>query len=204
MQEEIKKKRIRRTPEESKKAILECAEKRFLAEGPEGIRLKTIAADLGMSHGTVLYHFKKAEHLRAALFERLSLKVREEALAGLNHPPEGGNLIEGFAAALGSISDASRAPLLARLLAEGIDPFPPAEEKGLAQLAHLLGTFRGIDPTLANRCVLLAVMTMFGECLVGEAVRKRVDLPSTDEEREAFRVWMLELIGREIERSRTP
>ncbi|HEY2228418.1 MAG TPA: helix-turn-helix domain-containing protein [Xanthobacteraceae bacterium] len=66
-------KRIRRSPEASKLAILEAAERRLIEDGPDGVRVQRIAADLGMTDAAVHYHFGNREALIDALM-RFSAK----------------------------------------------------------------------------------------------------------------------------------
>jgi len=56
-------KRVRRTPEAAKLAILEAAERRLIEDGPEGVRVEHIAADLGMTGAALHYHFGSREAL---------------------------------------------------------------------------------------------------------------------------------------------
>jgi AcrR family transcriptional regulator len=56
-------KRIRRTPEAARLAILEAAERRLIEDGPEGVRVQHIAADLGMTGAALHYHFGSREDL---------------------------------------------------------------------------------------------------------------------------------------------
>ena len=63
-------KRVRRSAEDAKRQILEAAENRLSRYGPEGVRLKEIAKDVGVSHPTILHHFESREGLVAALIER--------------------------------------------------------------------------------------------------------------------------------------
>jgi AcrR family transcriptional regulator len=58
-----KAKRIRRTPEAARLAILEAAERRLIEDGPEGVRVQHIAADLGMTGAALHYHFGSREAL---------------------------------------------------------------------------------------------------------------------------------------------
>jgi AcrR family transcriptional regulator len=60
-------KRIRRTPEAAKLAILEAAERRLIEDGPEGVRIEHIAADLGMTGAALHYHFGSREALIVAV-----------------------------------------------------------------------------------------------------------------------------------------
>jgi AcrR family transcriptional regulator len=66
-------KRIRRSPEASKLAILEAAERRLIADGPDGVRVQRIAADLGMTDAALHYHFGSRQALVDALM-RFSAK----------------------------------------------------------------------------------------------------------------------------------
>ncbi len=66
-------KRIRRSPDVPKWAILKAAERRLIEHGPEGIRVKHVAADLGMTDGAAHYHFGNREALISALL-RFSAK----------------------------------------------------------------------------------------------------------------------------------
>jgi AcrR family transcriptional regulator len=59
--------RKRRTAEEARSAILDAAERALVAGGPAGIRLQEVAADVGVSHPTVLHHFGSREGLIEAV-----------------------------------------------------------------------------------------------------------------------------------------
>ncbi|HLI68103.1 MAG TPA: helix-turn-helix domain-containing protein [Caulobacteraceae bacterium] len=56
-------KRIRRTPEAARLAILEAAERRLIDGGPESVRVQHIAADLGVTDAAVHHHFGSREAL---------------------------------------------------------------------------------------------------------------------------------------------
>jgi AcrR family transcriptional regulator len=66
-------KRIRRTPEAAKLAILEAAERRLIEDGPDGVRVQHIAADLGITGAALHYHFGSRETLIDAV-RRFSAK----------------------------------------------------------------------------------------------------------------------------------
>ena len=82
-------KRQRRTPEQAKAAILEAAEELLTAEGPDSVKIQAIAERAGMSHATVLYHFKSADLVKQALSARISRSVRDELLERLSQAPRG-------------------------------------------------------------------------------------------------------------------
>src|SRR5450432_3158548 len=62
--------RRRRTSDEARAAILDAAERRLVSSGPAGIRLQEVAADVGVSHPTVLHHFGSREALVREVCER--------------------------------------------------------------------------------------------------------------------------------------
>jgi AcrR family transcriptional regulator len=66
-------KRIRRTPEAARRAILEAAERRLIEDGPEGVRVQHIAADLDMTGAALHYHFGSRDALIDAVM-RFSAK----------------------------------------------------------------------------------------------------------------------------------
>ena len=60
-------KRTRRNSAETRRAILEAAQRRLLSGGPEAIRLQKIAADIGLSHPAILHHFENRDGLVEAV-----------------------------------------------------------------------------------------------------------------------------------------
>ena len=193
----VKKKRTRRSPEEAKNEILQTAERLLREQGPDGVRLKIIANELDMSHATLLYHFKSIEQLKSALSQRISRTTRDDLLAGLDQ--SGDRSAAGlFDAALAAVSDAERAPLLGWLIASGYPAFPDASEKGMLVIAEALAKRSGRAVDEVKPVVLLSVLAMFGEALVGEAVRERLDLSTSSEAKTGFRQWLIQLVAREL------
>lgn len=81
--------RRRRSPEEARHEALASAKKLLLDRGPDGVTLKAVADDIGMSHGNLIHHFGSAAGLQSALMgdmvrdltralEEAVLKVRSE------------------------------------------------------------------------------------------------------------------------------
>lgn len=60
-------KRVRRTVEASREAILEAAERRLAEEGPNGVKVQRIAADLNLTDAAIHYHFGNRKGLLEAL-----------------------------------------------------------------------------------------------------------------------------------------
>jgi AcrR family transcriptional regulator len=70
--------RQRRTPQAAKFAILEAAERQLHDEGPEGVRIQRIAADLGITDAAVHYHFGTREALMDALLRRIGRRLVDD------------------------------------------------------------------------------------------------------------------------------
>ena len=64
---EIAAPRRRRSPEEAKEEALVSARRLLLERGPDGVTLKAVADDIGMSHGNLIHHFGSAAGLQSAL-----------------------------------------------------------------------------------------------------------------------------------------
>lgn len=60
-------KRTRRSPDEARRRILEAAEKRLAAGGPDAVRIQHVAADLGITDAAIAHHFGNREGLLDAL-----------------------------------------------------------------------------------------------------------------------------------------
>src|SRR5580693_5678142 len=79
--------RKRRTADEARAAILDAAERRLVASGPTAIRLQEVAADVGVSHPTVLHHFGSREALVEAVVRRALDSLQAQLLAAVNAAP---------------------------------------------------------------------------------------------------------------------
>ncbi len=67
--------RKRLTPDESRTAALEAAREILIAEGPQAVTLKAVAAKVGRTHANVLHHFGSALGLQKALAAMLAESV---------------------------------------------------------------------------------------------------------------------------------
>src|SRR5438105_10770436 len=76
-------KRVRRTPEEARRLILETAQALIASTGPEGLRLQDIAAAAGISHSLILHHFGSREGLVRALTQQAAAELRDKLVAAM-------------------------------------------------------------------------------------------------------------------------
>ena len=69
----IRRKRL--SPEESRSAAIEAARRLLLADGPQAVTLKAVAADVGRTHANLLHHFGSAAGLQGALARAIADSV---------------------------------------------------------------------------------------------------------------------------------
>jgi AcrR family transcriptional regulator len=82
--------RKRRTADEARTAILDAAERRLQASGPAAIRLQEVAADVGVSHPTILHHFGSREALVEEVVRRALDSLHAGLMASVKGMPDGG------------------------------------------------------------------------------------------------------------------
>jgi AcrR family transcriptional regulator len=84
--------RRRRSPEEAKEQALVSARRLLLEHGPNGVTLKAVADDIGMSHGNLIHHFGSAAGLQSALMGAMvrDLTVALEGAVAKVRSDEGG------------------------------------------------------------------------------------------------------------------
>ena len=78
---------MRRSATQARELILEAAESQLSRFGPDSLRLKQLAADVGMSHPAILHHFGSRDGLVRAVVDVPPQSPRIlawEAYAGLN------------------------------------------------------------------------------------------------------------------------
>src|SRR5262249_48055783 len=79
-------KRLRRTPEEARRLILDTAQELVARSGPEGLRLQEIAAAAGVSHPLILHHFGSREGLVRALVQEAVAELRDKLIDAMGSP----------------------------------------------------------------------------------------------------------------------
>ena len=197
--------RIRRKPEEARNAILDAAEKLLLQQGLSGLKLAKVAQEVGISHPGVLHHFGSADGLLEAVHQRISLSLRHSVLEAVARTDEDTD-DNRVANILKTLSNHRTGQLLACLVAAGLDPFPPAEEKGMKQviqLTHESVKSSGTSYEDTEFMVQLALLAMLGDAVLGRKVRARMDVSDVDEAGDQFRKKLQELLKRNLRPDRS-
>lgn len=192
-------KRIRRTAEDARTAILDAAQLRVAQEGPAGLRLQQVAADAGMSHPTVLHHFGSREGLLRAVSARTVETMRTAML---------GAVASGFNTRLvPAVFEAFRGGLAQQLIwlaqSEALrdadtGPFEDLVEALYAR--RLVGAPPGRKPERADtrNLVHLVVMAAFGDALIGPLFRNTRDADEERRRSQQFEDWLRLLIRSHI------
>lgn len=69
----IRRKRL--SPEKSRSAAIEAARRLLLADGPQAVTLKAVAAEVGRTHANLLHHFGSAAGLQGELARAIAESV---------------------------------------------------------------------------------------------------------------------------------
>jgi AcrR family transcriptional regulator len=199
-------KRLRRTPQAAKVAILEAAERRLHDEGPEGVRIQRIAADLGITDAAIHYHFGSREALMDALLRRIGRRLVDDIEA----------TIESWApdqidvAALGRLFQRAYADERAARLAfwlslggwrpKGSGMFKPLVEqvhRARVQAARKAGR---AAPRISDTQYAIALLSAahMHAAMSGEAVLASVAADRTGLDQHNFRDFAVELIARHL------
>jgi AcrR family transcriptional regulator len=194
--------RTRRTAEDARTAILDAAERRLVNAGPSGIRLQDVAADVGISHPTVLHHFGSRERLVDAVVKRrVALMNQEVLLALVGTGADEGSAVALFERLYTMFSTGGHARVAAFIALEG--RIPGADPNSLRPLAEVTHTARlaqrqegGEPPSFDDTyfTVLLAAFALFGEAIVGPIFRGDPEGAPDEATSKRFREWTARLV----------
>lgn len=199
-------KRVRRSADEARNAILDATERRLVAHGPAGIRLQEVAADVGVSHPTVLHHFGSRELLvNEVISRRIRSMSQEVVLAMVGTDRSELEARELMARLFQVFGPGGHARVIAFLALEDWREGPAPENlKSLAQVVHAARKAHCApddQPSFEDTyfIVLLGALALFGEAIVGPMFRGEVD-ESDDETSRSFIRWVAVLLRRLLDR----
>ena len=199
--------RRRLTPEKARRAILDAAGNRLTRDGPDGLRLQSIAADLGISHSSILHHFGSRDGLLDALssdaFEALDRDLR----ASLESPPSGENRsAEILDRAARTLRDEGHAKLLVWQIMSGRlprrdgdeDDAPPDEMlKRISEIVHASRIEDAAEDGIAppdledtRFFVLMIAYSLFAEAIAGDVLAGSAGLAVAPDTHRRFRHWL--------------
>lgn len=197
----------RRNAAETREQILDAAEARLPAQGPDGLRLQEIAADVGISHPAILHHFGSRENLVRAVAERALGRLENELVSAMQTGAAADDLQAARALldrVLATLGDRGHARLLAWLLLGGQDLGDTMRRHmaAIADAAHRVRVRRWRergrgepDPEDTLFSFTLAGFALLGEGLAGSTLS-----PATGSDaRERFHGWLTQLLRDHLE-----
>jgi len=191
--------RVRRTPAEAKRLILETAQTLVARNGPQGLRLQDIAAEAGISHPLILHHFGSRAGLMRALTREAAAELKDRLVAAITQPEYS------IGAQLDQVFDAFRGGLaqrLAWLAVEDPDGAPANTALILREIADTLHARRvaaaAPGSTVAREdtewMIHLVATAAFGDAMYGDQLRRSAGIAAGEESGSRFRTWFAELI----------
>lgn len=194
--------RVRLGADEAKRAILDVAERQLRDVGPEGLRLKAIADEVGVGHSALLYHFKSREALVDAVVARVVAQNFERELAvvedGVLDPQAA------FDRLFASMGDKGAARLQAWLALSGILKSTKEHRAFWTKIidgAHTLReqAFPGAQHEETGFVIVMCALVLFGEEMVGDVTFQNAGLDK--EARKRFRPWLVNLVIERLARA---
>jgi AcrR family transcriptional regulator len=194
-------KRIRRTPEEARRLILDAAEACMAKAGPAGLRLQEVAELAGVSHPTILHHFESREGLVWAVHRRSIDQLRETLTAAMT---SAGASVQPVAATFAAFREG-----LAQRMLWIVQSGPPPVSGALPIFNEMVEHLHAIRLRLARpgetidiedtkAMVHLTVVAAFGDAVIGPRLR-RAPTPEADAEgANRFADWYARLLDEKI------
>ena len=208
-------KRKRRPAEETRREILEAAQKLLVAGGPEAVRLQEVARDVGLSHPAILHHFGSRQGLMGALEDHVTNRLVEDVGGVLltggfedGGTASGSDIIESVAQAM---QDRGLAPLIAWLVLCQDDQRESTDEASalVGRVVELIRVRLAEDGAAPGRRVpsreeigfgvRLAVVALFGDALIGAELGQAPQDERTGET-QRFRSWLADLLTERLVR----
>lgn len=187
----------RRTAEEAQRVILDAAEQRLAQVGPAGMRLQEVAADAGVSHPTILHHFGSREGLVHAVVQRALGTLHADLMRELQQELAGGTAdpVKLINRAFLTLSQRGHARLWVWLALSG--QLPPSVQPWVREIATVAHEVRGKRKGAVPRAfedslfrTMLAGLALFGEAIIGDAMRESAGLAGDPKAAARFRAWL--------------
>lgn len=218
--------RRRRDAASARAAILDAAERRLAEAGPAGIRLQDVAADVGVSHPTVLHHFGNREALVNAVITRSFTAIRSELVTAILGSTGGAEQLRGILdRVFHALSAGGHGRVLLWLALEG-HPIGSADVKltDVVDAAHALRIKkrrgdRGDDaderggrggdegrqgakmPSREDTAhtVVLGALALLSAAVLGPALMEDAGLEGDEEAGARFRAWLAKVLVAHLE-----
>ena len=186
--------RERLSPEASRAAALEAARSLLIAEGPQAVTLKRVAAAMGKTHANLLHHFGSAAGLQAALAvmigERVSAGIAEAVERSRKGEADPIVIVDRTFDAFGREGAGALAAWM--ILSGNRDALDPILDS-IHRLVDRLG--QGHEDRPVHETTLWLVLMAIGDSLLGTPLAQSLGL-APEQARESARRLLLETMKR--------
>jgi TetR/AcrR family transcriptional regulator, repressor for neighboring sulfatase len=194
--------RVRRSPEEARRTILDAALRLFASAGPDAVGLKEVAKEAGVSHALVTHYFGTYDGLVEAAFADHTQRVRAETIARIAELSSGGPR-----AWIEHASKQLNHPLYGRLVAWALlsgrmnqDDFFPRRDQGFRKVADVIEMRLAFDGKAKARddiefLLMLVLTALVGYTIGGRALWAGLGKDATPERD----VWFRERLSSAVE-----
>ena len=176
-----------------------------MVSGPAGIRLQEVAADVGVSHPTVLHHFGSREALVKEVCERRFAVIHADLVRALAGSEGGAAEAEGLLdSVFHALETHGHGRVVFWLALEGLLE-KRAElrlhDVGLAVQAVRTRKRKGRAPPLEDtlNVVALAALALLAESVLGKSILRDAGLGDDRAARARFRAWLGRLLADHLE-----
>jgi AcrR family transcriptional regulator len=167
--------RKRLKPEISRSVALEAARSLLLAEGPQAVTLKAVAAKIGRTHANLIHHFGSAAGLQSELARSIAERVTQQIAATVERERSGqADVREIVDETFDSFSKEGAGALAAWMILSGnrdaLDPILSSIRSLVDQLSF------GHEERHVPESTLALVLWALGDSLLGEAITDALGL----------------------------
>jgi AcrR family transcriptional regulator len=164
------------SPEESRSAAIAAARRLLLADGPQAVTLKAVAAEVGRTHANLLHHFGSAAGLQGELARAIAESVTSTIADAVERARAGEADARGIVDRTFDVFDREGAGALAAWMIltgnrDALDPILDSIRALVAQLSV------GHEANHVAESTLTLVLSALGDSLLGGPIAEALGLP---------------------------
>lgn len=168
--------RKRLSPEASRSAAIEAARRLLLADGPQAVTLKAVAAAVGRTHANLLHHFGSAAGLQGELARAIADSVTSSIASTVERARSGDADARDIVDRTFDVFDSEGAGALAAWMIltgnrDALNPILDSLRKLVAQLSV------GHEEHHVAESTLALVLSALGDSLLGGPIAEALGLP---------------------------
>lgn len=189
--------RVRRTPEQARRLILDTAAQRLAQRGLKGLHVQDVARDAGISHATLLHHFGSADGMQRALMGDMTTRLVEEVVAALEDQAVDDEVAV-VRALFETLAKGGHAKLIAwaAITEQNVNLDPAARgttARLFTELLDILVRRMGGQRERAQRVVYLVATSALGAAMAGQQLPGLLGMSVA--ETEAFPAWLAKQVS---------